>query len=133
MTLNRLQIDAATVKAGEAAFTMLAESGADYARVFSELRNAGVHGNATHKFIAKMERVTGRKLPGERPAGVDRTAVENARIGDAIRLNRAMRGLVVGVGKATGTRVFQCPKCGAPVVDSQRAREGHRRRTGCSG
>lgn len=133
MTLRRLQLDAATMKAGAAAFTLLAESGADYARVFAELRDAGVHGNATHRFITSMERATGRRLPGDRPADVDRQAVENGLIGEAIRLNKSARGMVVGRYKATGTRVVSCPTCSAPVVDSQRAREGHCMRTGCKG
>ncbi len=140
MKLGNLQIDAVTMKAGAMAFISLAESGAGYEAVYHELRNAGVHGNATHAFIERLEKATGRKLPGKRPArmtSAERTAKERESITQMIEADRARRGLVYrlmpGRSASTGTKVLPCPKCGAPVVDSDRARAGHTMRTGCEG
>lgn len=137
MTINNLQLDAATMRAGRLAFVSLAQAGSDYGTVYAALRSAGVHGNATHGFIERLERDTGRRLGGDRPAGAGAGAAKTSAVGDAIaaqyRLRGAKRDLMPGKTKSTGTKVQPCPKCGAPVVDSQRAREGHTRRTGCAG
>lgn len=107
-------------------FSALALSGAEYSIVWETLKGIGLHGNAAHGFIRSMERMTKLQLSGERPAVANTLAVQRDQIHKEIKMRAEMRRAGIGrIEHATGDRVMNCPACGAPVVDSEKARAAH--------